>query len=117
MQVRVHTDNHINGSQHLAGQVEAAVEDALARFGERVVRVEVHIKDANSSTKAGDDDKSCTMEARLAGLPPIAVSHHAAIVDQAIDGAAELLEKTLDRKLGKLNDHKGRVSFSGDETV
>ena len=117
MQVRVHTDNHINGSQGLSDHVESTVQDALSRFGERIVSVEVHLKDANSSAKEGDDDKSCSMEAHVAGLPPIAVTHHATIVDQAIDGAAEKLEKTLDRKIGRLSDHKGRVSFSGDETV
>ena len=115
MQVRVHTDNHIDGSQQLASHVESTVEDALSRFGERVMSVEVHLTDENSSAKESDNDKRCAMEARLAGLPPIAVSHQAAQVDQAIDGAAEKLEKTLERKLGRLNDHKGRTSFSGDE--
>lgn len=116
MQVRVHTDNHIDGSQQLSGRVESAVEDALSRFGERVVSVEVHLKDVNSSSKSSDDDKHCSIEARLAGLQPVTVSHHAALLEQAIDGAAEKLERTLDRKLSRLNDPKGRTSFSGDDT-
>lgn len=117
MQVLVNTDNYVDGSAQLSSHVESVVEDALARFGERVIRVEVHIGDMNSKSKSDDADKRCAMEARLAGLPPIAVTHHAALIDQAIDGAAEKLEKTLDRKLGRLNDHKGRTSFAGDQDV
>lgn len=117
MQIRVHTDNHIQGSQSLSEQVESVLEDSLSRFGDRVISVEVHLNDENSSAKSGDNDKRCAMEARLAGLQPITVTHVAALIDQAIDGAAEKLEKTLDRKLGRLSDHKGRVSFSGDETI
>lgn len=117
MQVLVSTDNYVEGSQELSSHVESVLEDSLARFGERLIRVEVHIGDENSSSKSDDADKRCAMEARLAGLPPIAVTHKAAQIDQAIYGAVEKLEKTLDRKLGKHNDHKGRTSFGGDQTI
>ncbi|MGN6133306.1 MAG: HPF/RaiA family ribosome-associated protein [Aureliella sp.] len=117
MQVRVHTDNHIDGSQRLAEHVESVLEDSLSRFGERVISVEVHLTDENSSAKSGDADKRCAIEARLAGLQPIAVSHQAGLIDQAINGAAEKLERALDHKLDRLSDHKGRTSYSGDQTL
>jgi hypothetical protein len=63
------------------------------------------------------DDKRCLMEARLAGHQPMAVSHQAATLDEAIEGAAEKLERSLDGKLGRLNDPKGRTSFGGDQTI
>jgi ribosomal subunit interface protein len=117
MQIQVNTDNHVEGSDNLTRQVEAAVEDALGRFGDRITRVEVQLTDQNSSAKTGDDDKRCAMEARLAGLKPITVSARGASLEQAIDAATDKLRKTLDRTLGRLDERKGRTSFGGDQTI
>lgn len=104
MQIHVSTDNHIVGSAKLTRQVEAVVETALSHFGERVTRVDVYLRDENSSHKSAENDKRCIMEARLAGIQPIAVSHQGTILDQAIDGASAKLEKTLKRTLGRLDN-------------
>ncbi|MEO7192257.1 MAG: HPF/RaiA family ribosome-associated protein [Vicinamibacterales bacterium] len=77
---------------------------ALARFGERITRVEVHFTDENSSAKSNDFDKRCAIEARLAGLPPIAVTHQAAGVEQALAGALDKLTRSVDRALGRIKD-------------
>ncbi|MHB8864246.1 MAG: HPF/RaiA family ribosome-associated protein [Pirellulaceae bacterium] len=116
MQIQVNTDRHIEGSAELTRRVEAVVEGALGRFGDRVTRVEVHLSDTNSSQKSGDADKRCVMEARVAGLKPIAVSDDGASLEQVLDGAADKLEKTLRRALGRLDDPKGRTSFAGDQS-
>ncbi|MCA9158307.1 MAG: HPF/RaiA family ribosome-associated protein [Planctomycetales bacterium] len=99
MQIQVNTDNHTVGSAELTRQVEAVVEGTLGRFGDRITRVEVHLSDENSSQKSGEKDKRCVMEARLAGHQPITVSHQGSSVEQALDGAADTLEKTLKRNL------------------
>jgi len=117
MQIQVSTDNHIEGGEELTREVEAVVEGALGRFGDRITRVEVHLTDENSSSKSGDNDKRCVMEARLAGLQPITVSHDGSSLDQALNGAADKLEKTLKRTLGRLDEHKGRTSYGGDQTI
>lgn len=114
MQIHVNTDNHIEGGAGLTSHVESVIEDALARFGERVTRVEVQFTDENSSKKSGNTDKRCALEARLAGLQPLAVSHDAASVEQALNGALDKLEKTLDRTIEKRDNPKGRKSFSGE---
>jgi hypothetical protein len=44
------------------------------------------------------------MEARLDGRPPIAVTQQAPTLDQAIDGAAAKLERSIDSMLGRLED-------------
>jgi ribosome-associated translation inhibitor RaiA len=116
MQVQVHTDNHIKGGEALSRRVETEVEGNLSRFAEQITRVEVHLNDTNGH-KGGDHDKRCLMEARLAGHQPVAVSCEAASLDEAIDGAAEKLEKSLDHLLGKLHGHKGRTSFGGDQVI
>ena len=117
MQIQVHTDNHTSGSAGLIEKVEAVVEDALGRFGERITRVEVHLTDENGRQKSGDVDKRCVMEARLAGLQPITVSAEGSDLMQALNDAADKLEKTLQRTLGRLDDPKGRTSFAGNESI
>ena len=113
MQSQLNTDRHISADDKLASQIETALEGALHRFSDQVTRVEVHLSDVNSD-KGGDDDKRCVLEARLAGLRPVAVSHQAASIQQAIDGAAQKLERSLDSTLGKLEEKKGRSSYGGD---
>jgi ribosome-associated translation inhibitor RaiA len=116
MRVQVNTGNHIGADDQLIRRVEAEVDATLGRFGDRITRVEVHLDDVNGPRAVGDD-KRCLMEARLAGLQPIAVSHQAPTLDEAVDGAAEKLERSLDRALGRLNDPKGRTSYGGDQTI
>jgi ribosome-associated translation inhibitor RaiA len=103
MQIQVNTDNHIVGSADLTRQVDAIVANALSHFGDRVTRVEVYLSDENSRKKSAENDKRCVMEARLAGRQPIVVSHQGTFLDQAIDGAATKLEKTLKRTLERLD--------------
>jgi ribosome-associated translation inhibitor RaiA len=116
MHVEVNTDNHISGSEALSRQVESEVEGALGRFGDQIIRVIVQLNDTNGH-KSGDHDKRCLMEARLAGHQPVAVSHEAASLDDAISGTAEKLERSLDHLLGKLGQKKGRISHGGDQTI
>jgi ribosome-associated translation inhibitor RaiA len=101
MQVLVNSDHHITGSKSVSQRVEGIVHDALDRFGGRITRVEVHLNDVNGA-KLGDHDKRCLMEARLSGLKPIAVSHQAPTLLEAIDAAADKLERAVDRTLGRV---------------
>jgi len=117
MLVQVHTDNHVHGNAGLADFVQTQLTGSLQRFGDQVIRVEAYLADENSSEKQGGNDKRCTIEARLAGLQPVAVHHHGATLEQAIDGAIEKLETTLDHTLDRLGHKKGRTSFGGDQTI
>lgn len=102
MQIQLNTDSHLVGSEDLTAQLERVVRAALERFGDRITRVEVHLTDLNSGQKGGID-KRCMMEARIAGRQPMSVSHEAANVDLAIDGAARKLTHALDTIFGKLD--------------
>jgi ribosome-associated translation inhibitor RaiA len=112
MQVQVSTDNNINGSAKLIENVSSDLQAALSRFGNQLTRIDVHLRDNNGPKSNGDDDKSCLLEARMAGQKPTVVSHEAATVRQAIDGATEKLERALDHLVGKLSDRKGRPTFA-----
>ena len=103
MQIQINTDNNIEGREELATQVEAVVQDSLRRFSEQITRVEVHLSDENSH-KSGQADKRCVMEARLEGRQPTAVTHEAATLSEAVDGAADKLTASLESTLGRLRD-------------
>ncbi len=105
MQIQINTDGNIEGHEQLAQQVEAVVRDGLQRFTAKLTRVEVHLSDENSDKKSGAEDKRCLLEARLADLQPIAVSHEAATIEQAVDGAVERLTHSLEGTLGRLSKH------------
>lgn len=103
MHIQINTDSNIEGHEELAAHVRGVVESALGRFSERITRVEVHLSDQNSD-KSGQDDKRCMMEVRIAGRQPNAVTHSATTLDQAIDGAADKLERSIEHILEKLHD-------------
>lgn len=106
--VQVNTDHHIHGSQRLHQNVQDTVNASLDRFGRHVTRFEVHLSDVNAG-KSHSDDKRCVLEARPAGHQPLVVTHLAATIDDAVDGAVGMMEKLLDRTFHKLHDPKGRT--------
>ena len=63
--------------------------------------MEVHLSDENSDNKFGVKDKRCLLEVRLAGREPIAVSHQATNVEEAVDEAAQKMKHSLDSTLGR----------------
>ena len=77
MLVLVHTDSHITGDDRLKEYTEEVVQGAMDRFGNRITRVEVQFSDQDSREKTKGDDKRCVLEARLAGMHPLSVSHDA----------------------------------------
>jgi len=113
MLIQVTTDNHITGRKELASRVQSAVQDALHRFGSQVTRVEIHLADENAQKK-GDRDKRCSIEARLAGLSPVAASDRAGDLDQALTGALDKLVAQLEHTVGRLGEHKGHTPFGGE---
>ena len=116
MQVQVNTDKHIHGGERLTLWVKTEVDAKLSRFAEHITRVEAHLSD-ESSHKSGGADKKCVLEARPAGLHPLAVTHLAATLEQAVHGATEKLGRLLDSTFGQLNSVKGRIPASREETL
>lgn len=103
MQININTDKNIKGSEALAAEITGSIESALSRVSEHITRVEVHLSDENSD-KYADDDKRCLLEARLEGRQPIAVTHQAAVLDDAVSGAAAKLARSIESTLGRLRD-------------
>ncbi|MBK7586135.1 MAG: HPF/RaiA family ribosome-associated protein [Myxococcales bacterium] len=108
MHIQINTDHNIEGRENLADHVRGVVEHALRRFTRQITRVEVHLSaqaGGKSGPDNGQDDKRCMMEVRIEGRQPTAVTHQAASVDAAINGAAEKLEKAIERVLERLHAH------------
>ncbi len=107
MQIEISTDHTLSCTEERQAQVEKAVTTALDRFAGRVTRVEVHLTDANGQ-KGGPDDIHCTMEARLGGRPPVAVTSDAANLDQAVTAAIHKLKRLVESTLGRESSLAGQ---------
>ena len=115
MQIQVNTGSGIDNSESLQRWASEHLTETLVRFQQDITRIEVQLSDENSG-KAGDADKRCMIEARLAGHHPVAVNHHAATQDEAFRGAARKLLNALDHTMGKLRDHhRDRDSIRKEE--
>jgi len=108
MQIQIGSGHNIKIHEALATEINDLVEGALSRYSDHITRVEVHLSDQNSDKKVGHDTMRCMLEARLEGRQPIAVTHQAPTVDQAVDGAADkltrLIESTLEQQLDQRRD-------------
>ena len=108
MQIQINTDHNINGHQALIANVSDIVENALKRFSEHITQVDVHLSDENSNKKVGNDDMRCLIEAHLEGRQPIAVTHLASTLDQAVEGASDKLAKLIESTLERVYDQELR---------
>lgn len=104
MDVLVNTDSSVEGREALITHVEQSLRHTLARFADRITRLEVHLSDENAD-KHGADDKRCVVEARIAGRAPTAVTHHAPDLHKAVAGAGDKMKHALDTIFGKLSTH------------
>lgn len=105
MLIQVNTDNATPGREPMIRKVEATLRYRLARFSERLTRIEVHVGDVAGG--GGVDATSCTIEARPTGLAPMAVADQAPTFEQALAGAAAKAVVALERIYGKLSSRKG----------
>lgn len=99
MQIQINTGHHVEADASLTADVEDTIRDALERFAERITRVEAHLNDVNGAK--GGRDSRCMLEARLAGMQPIAVEVKAESHRDAAREAASKLTRALDSRLGR----------------
>lgn len=106
MFIQINTDNQVESDAERNARIEEQVRQRLARFESRITDVEIHVSDVNGS-RNGQSDLRCTLEARLNGVAPVAVTDEGNTVDRAILAAAKKAARALDHQLGKLGDTKG----------
>jgi predicted component of type VI protein secretion system len=103
--IQIHADNQVPSDRERDTRLEEQIRQRLARFEERITDVEVHVSDLNGP-RGGNADLRCTLEARLNGIPPVAVIEQGTDVDRAVIGAAKKAVRALDHQLGKLGDRR-----------
>ena len=104
MTIQFNTDHNIEGSERQNAYFTTLISESLARFDDRITRLEVHLSDENGN-KEGSNDQRCMIEARLEGLQPVAVSNHGDTAEQAIKGAITKLKTSLDTIIGRRSNH------------
>ncbi|HLF47021.1 MAG TPA: HPF/RaiA family ribosome-associated protein [Chitinophagaceae bacterium] len=104
MTIQFNTDKNIKGNEAFTTPLIAFITEDLSRFSDQITRVEVHLSDEDGS-KDGQKDKRCLLEARLAGMNPIAVTNIADTDEQAVEGAVDKLKTSLETILGRLKNH------------
>lgn len=104
MQIQFNTDKNVTGNEELIASSTSLISEELSRFSQQITRVEVHLSDEDGS-KDGDNDIRCMLEARLAGMKPIAVTDHANTHDQAVLGALDKLKTSLEKITGRLKNY------------
>lgn len=96
MIVLFNTDKNINGSEEFNSPFIIQITEELKRFSENITKVIAHVSDENAA-KVGLNDKKCVLEARLEGKQPIAVTHHANTIQEAVTGAIEKLKNYFEK--------------------
>jgi len=104
MQIQFNTDKNVTGSEGLITSSTSLLSEELIRFSKQITRLEVHFSDEDGN-KDGLNDKRCVVEARLAGMKPIAVTNYANTHEQAFFGAINKLKTSLEKVTGRLKDH------------
>ena len=105
MFIQINTDNQVESDAERDAAIEEQIRQRLARFEGRITDIEIHVSDINGP-RGGASDLRCTLEARVNGVPPVAVADHGSTVDRAILGAAKKAARALDHQLGKLADSR-----------
>lgn len=104
MEIKINTDNHIQGSEAFKEEYKELLSKALGRFEQYVTRFEVFFSDENKAKKA-TDDKKCVIEARVKGRNPESASHNAGTIKHAFDGALDKIKSVLTRVVDQMQAH------------
>ena len=104
MQIQFNTDSNISGNDELTERLSETLRNSLTKYEGKITRLEVHLADVNAS-KAGQKDKRCVLEARVANIKPIAVTSYDNSIDQAVIGAISKLTSAIDSTLGRMATH------------
>jgi ribosome-associated translation inhibitor RaiA len=102
--IQLNTDRNIPGDERLESYLSSVIEDQLSLYSDHLTRVEIHLADENSHKK-GEDDKRCTLEARLKNRQPIAVTSHANSVEKAVNDALDKLNASMETIYGRSKDY------------
>lgn len=106
MDIFFSSDNATDLDADFAAGVEDRLKERLdARFGDRITRVEAHVRDVDGTTN-GPQGIEATLEARQASGGPVVVTERAGEPMQAVNAALGTLVNRLDSAFGKADRHR-----------
>lgn len=94
----------VDKSEAIETHVREKVERAMSHMADEVTRIEVHLRDDKGQGR-GENDKRCTMEARMSGRQPLAVEDRGADIYNVVNATAEKLKHAVRRISEKRKDH------------
>ena len=100
MRIQVNSDATVKGDLRVVSFVRHEIDRILARFTDRLTRVEVHLSDLNAA-KSGAADKRCVVEARPAVARPLTTTATARRLDAAIGQALRKMQRLLTSFYGR----------------
>lgn len=106
MIIQVNSDKTVVVDAGVKSFVRDEAARILARFEDKVTRIEVHLNDINSR-KTGPPDKRCLVEARPAGARPISTTAVATRLDAAIGMALRKMQRSLTSFFGRQSRASG----------
>lgn len=101
MMIQFNSDDNIIANEELRKSFSNSITDELKYFSDTITRIEVYLADENS-LKSGPNDKKCTLEVRVEGLKPFAVTYRSDTPEQALNGAIDKLKASLESTFGRL---------------
>jgi ribosome-associated translation inhibitor RaiA len=104
MQIQFNSDKNVILAEEQIVYLTSTITEELSRFSTQITRLEIHLSDVDGK-KDGFNDKRCMVEARIAGMKPIAVTDHANTPEQAVFGASEKLKTSLETLTGRIKEH------------
>jgi len=105
MTVQINTGENLENNVRTEEYYSERVVKELDRFAEYLTRVEVHFADTNAG-KSGPDDKKCTIEARMRGRDPLAVTAQSDKIEKAFDAALDKAKASMTTIVGKMQNHR-----------
>ncbi|MDN3675644.1 HPF/RaiA family ribosome-associated protein [Flavobacterium branchiarum] len=104
MKIQINTDKNIEGHERLEAYFSGELNKSLARFEDKVTRIEVHFGDENGE-KFSLNDKKCVIEVRPVKLQPITATEHADTLEKAFNGALSKVKKSLTTAFEKMKEY------------
>src|ERR1700753_2004907 len=98
MQILVSADDTVRCDDELINRVEGVIEGLLSGLSDKVLRVEGRLGDRDNPDPSARD-KTCRLEARVAGLGAVVADHEAFTLTEAIHAAASKLAHSVTREL------------------
>ena len=104
MIIQFNSDKNITGKAKFVTPIINLISTKLNIFSDEISRVEVHLTNEDCEID-NPMDKRCMMEARFAGMQPVAVTNMAETHEKAVGGAVDLLRNSLLAIIGHMTSN------------